>query len=223
MRVLPGFGSAGSSRSLRRTASAVGVGQTAAERERRATFPEPGRLGEPTKEEILAGAEAGCCAWCTDGRTFRNIALHWERGHGFDVHELRERLVLPKQYRFASQEYRQLKSRQAIAAGSADRLKMAPKAKTHVLGAYGRKSNAEKAKLVTREQRLDALSHVDRDNVIAATKRRWAKMNPEERAEQSKRMADMGRLGAVALNEYLKEHPEARELALARRKERHGY
>lgn len=140
------FGSAGSSRSLRRTATAVSAGGStgAAWRDKIHVLA---RLDEPSKTEVMEAARTGQCCFCTSPKTYKWIAHHFVRTHGINLDELRDRLVLPKSYPFASEEVR--------AKFSANSKRRAPemlaamragiRSNSRVLNSYGRLIQKQKA------------------------------------------------------------------------------
>lgn len=143
MRVQGSFGSAGSSRSLRRTATAVGVGQTATVMALRSPRRSPpARLDEPSVEEIRGAIRTQQCCWCKDSRTFRALSQHLTRGHGIDLQEIRDRLGLRKRTSFISEATRELYSARGRFYYDPESLKAT--SGPHRLSAYGIEANRAK-------------------------------------------------------------------------------
>ena len=98
-----GFGSAGAgNRSLRRTATRAGIGQTAKIGYLRLGAHPVTR--EPSAEEVHEGVMAGQCPYCDDTRTFKALPQHWVRAHGIDLQEVRDLLGVPKREPLCSSE-----------------------------------------------------------------------------------------------------------------------
>ena len=113
-----GFGSAGSSRSLRRTASAVGIGQTAQSYQAEKHVPDA-RLDDPKATELRQALRDGRCWWC-DREGFKSILAHISRGHNIDRFQVRRLAQLTKygvDSKVASPEYREECRQRALARG----------------------------------------------------------------------------------------------------------
>ena len=98
------FGSAGSSRSLRRTATAVGVGSTAAVARLAENQSLPQRLDTPTREEVKDSIASMACCFCRTTKTFRSLSGHWAKAHGIDVQWVRDYIGVAKDTSFISDE-----------------------------------------------------------------------------------------------------------------------
>jgi hypothetical protein len=133
-----GFGSAGSSRSLRKTMTRGGMTSSAAERDRRAVARTL-VTRDPSDEEIRAALADHVCAWCDDSRTFVSVGTHLSKGHGIDLRELRDRLVLPLGQPFASVEHRERCRQRAIDRNAVKNMHLAPPARRHQTGSYNRR------------------------------------------------------------------------------------
>ena len=146
-----GFGSAGAGNHTgRRTASPVGVGQTARERVRRIIIAEcHTREGTPTPSELMEYVHIGKCWWCgreatRDGKPFRSLSAHFQRGHGLNLQEIRDILMVPKSFTFISEE---LSEEQSIRSKkNYDPSKLINKAgRRYRLSAYGAAMNRIRA------------------------------------------------------------------------------
>lgn len=153
-RPLSGFGSAGSSRSLRRTATAAGVGQTATVSSyadiRRVR---PANLSDPTAEQLWPWVRMLECWWCQDGRVFRSLSGHWERGHNLDLQHIRDILGVNKRYAFISEQTRDLHA--ARGRANYDPTKLHNVGGPHALSEYGKEANRAKLLAIPPEQRAE--------------------------------------------------------------------
>jgi hypothetical protein len=103
IKIVHGFGRAGSSRSLRKTSTAAGFGHTA-------TVDEMGRqnyneLPEPSVEDIWRSIETGQCCFCDSPKTYVHISQHWSRLDGVDLQQVRDKLQVPKHFPLISKEH----------------------------------------------------------------------------------------------------------------------
>lgn len=143
LRPLQGFGSAGSSRSLRTTATGAGVWHTAtvmALMDTKGLLP--ARLDEPTIEELWRSIRTQQCCWCLDTRTFRSLSQHWTRGHGLVLQEIRDRLQVQKRYSFISEETKAIMA--ARGRKLYDPMHLKQKGNPRALSAYGIRIQQEK-------------------------------------------------------------------------------
>lgn len=153
MQVVGHFGSAGSSRSLRKTRLGTGVvvNTSTARRLSESRNTVDSTFVEPSVDEIRAAIESQQCCWCDDPRTFLMLGQHLARIHGIDLQEIRDLLLLPKSFGFSSPETRarfQDRSRRNWPNVAEKMAETRAKVHTRDLSAYGRsvqKSRAQKA------------------------------------------------------------------------------
>lgn len=157
-----GFGSAGSSRSLRSTWTRGGLSSTAKERERRAVKAPPIALDEPSRAEILVAIATQQCCWCDDPRTFKALGQHILKMHGVDLAELRDRLGLPQRLPFAGQAVRQHARDRAIRLNQIEKVHAAPPARHHKTTRLVLAVARERADRLTIEQRREQVSSAHR-------------------------------------------------------------
>lgn len=146
-----GFGSAGSSRSLRKTMTGAGVRSTATTgkfRSARMGKPEP--IENVSKEDIWRGIKAQHCPFCMDMRTFKSLSGHLTRGHGFDLQDLRDYLGVPKGYSFISEELAETQAERGRRLYDPEKLKQHGGPRS--LSQYGIKRQREKLLLAQARQ-----------------------------------------------------------------------
>ena len=144
MRAQGSFGSAGSSRSLRKTATRAGVGHTAtvvALKDARRS--PPARLDEPAVDEIRRAIRTQQCCWCNDTRTFRSLSQHLSKGHGIDLQDIRDRLQVRKRTPFSSEELRAVQAERGRQLYDPQKLHSIPGAPRR-MSSYGIRSNVAK-------------------------------------------------------------------------------
>jgi hypothetical protein len=144
--LLPGgYGSAGDgARSARRTSTGAGVGGTALVADLAIGRQPLPVVHDPTDEEIRRGIADQQCPWCDDSRTFRALSIHLSKGHGINLVELRDRLVLPKASVMVSRETHD--RRVEISRAQYDPSKLVTKGGPRALSAFGRASQKEKGR-----------------------------------------------------------------------------
>jgi hypothetical protein len=167
--------------------SAVGRGTTARETEHRAQKPLPGELRDLPPAEILASLDEGVCPWCDDPRTFVWVSQHLVRGHGFDLAELRDYLVVPKRRSFISGGLSDWMSRKAKRLDTRGNMARGKKPGKHHLGAsalaHNRQmaiDNREKNILILRAAQAAMTPEQRRANALKATQASMAAMTFED-------------------------------------------
>lgn len=195
-----GFGSSGAGNAgLRRTASSVGVGTSARERERRAVRLHPGV--EPTAEAWVSDAREGYCAMCCRG-PWASVMGHVVRAHGMTRVELADAAGLTLESAaavFTSQATRD-KHREN------SRSKWGPELSRKLVSGSVRVDRgprtAKGAEIVSvRVERMrEGLFRWEgsggrRDNARGARKR-WASWSPERRADEIAKRARLNREAA---------------------------
>jgi hypothetical protein len=144
MKTVGRFGQSGDgNRTGRRTMTRGGMGPTW--RASSSSGGRQARLDDPSVAEIWEAVRTQQCCWCDDPRTFRSLSGHLERGHGFNLNELRDLLLVPKNTPFAGEAYRE-KCRVRLIRQIEDGVTVrpaSPKGARHVLGAYGKANQKE--------------------------------------------------------------------------------
>lgn len=105
------------------------------------------RLDDPPVDAIWEAIRTQQCCWCSDPRTFKSLSGHLERGHGFDLNELRDLLMVPRNTPFAGEGYREkcrVRLIQQVADGITVRVG-SRKGDRHTLGAFGKESQKAKS------------------------------------------------------------------------------
>lgn len=171
MRIVNGYGSAGAgNRTGRRTASNVGIGQTAAERDRRALRAESvTREGAPQADELRRYIDAGRCWWCDrdknrEGRPWQSLSLHWQRTHGISTQAVCDILGVPKHTSFVSESLRDNQAQRAKRNYNPDKLRCGKGGKK-ALSAFGIAAN--RAKFTAVRERLGEPAFRDRMKAMA--------------------------------------------------------
>jgi hypothetical protein len=147
------FGSAGASRSLRKTATAAGSGHTATVM---ALKPNtlPVQMDEPSVEDMWRSIKLMQCCWCNDTRTFQSLSMHWTRSHGMDLQSIRDRLQVPKNYSFISDALKSVFTTRGKNFYNPDKLKCIGGSK--VMSEYGKATNLAKLAAIPSDQREEA-------------------------------------------------------------------
>ena len=149
-----GFGSAGAgNRSLRRTATAAGVGTTHAVANLQRKHIPQGRLDNPPTEDIRRSITSQQCCFCDDVRTFKSLSLHWSRGHGIDLQEIRDILGVHKAYGFVSDDLSRKMSERARRLYDPEKLKPKGGKGSRSLSKFGVQSQRKKLELIPEEDR----------------------------------------------------------------------
>jgi len=180
-----GFGSAGSSRSLRTTMTRGGLSTSAAENERRAVpAARAAVLRDPSRAELLAAIADQRCCYCDDPRTFRSLGSHLAHAHGIDTHELRDRLMLPQRLPLASEAFRQRARELAVESGRVARAQSRPASGPH------RRTRLREAMWERHAAAIAAMSPAERLEMVAAARAAYA-AQPEDKRREDKRRASL--------------------------------
>ena len=165
-----GFGSAGAgNRSLRRTATAVGVGQTATVSGLR-RYTLQARMDEPSVEDLWRSIRTQQCCYCTDNRTFRVLSQHWTRGHGIDLQDIRDRLEVPKNYSFISAETSEIHRARAKRLYNPEKLHN-PNDRPRVLSKFGMAAQRAKCEAIPEAGRIRIREKASRASAKASRAR----------------------------------------------------
>ena len=159
--VVGGFGSAGSSRSLRKTATGAGVGHTFAVLQLMGTKKVPPVVNEsPTVKELRQSLRTNQCCFCLSTKTYKSLSLHWSMGHGIDLQEIRDVLEVRKKTSFISDDLRDVFSRRGKRLYNPDRLRN--KGRPRELTAYGVKIQRAKLQIARTVQTVSGRRHIPR-------------------------------------------------------------
>lgn len=153
MRVIGGFGSAGAgNRTGRRTASAVGVGQTAKDRDYRVSrLAAPADPRDPAAGELWPYIKNNECWWCKAPKQWKALSQHLTRAHNIDLQKVRDILQVPKNYSFINDS---LKDRFAARGRKYYRPdKLHHKSRPRKLSAFGIRRNREKLAAIPEDER----------------------------------------------------------------------
>ncbi len=146
------YNAAGSSRSLRRTATRAGVGTTAAVSALHdQSSVVKGRLDMPCAAELRPWVEALECWWCKDGRVFKSLSGHWAKGHGMELQPIRDILGVQKRHSFISEGTQSLFSERGRKYYNAANLVPKP-GQRRSLSAFGYAAQKVKAQKIKRSK-----------------------------------------------------------------------
>lgn len=146
-RLIRGFASAGDgNRTGRKISTRGGLTTTSRETNRRKNRQRGAHddkiLVEIDPEEFWRFYNGGRCWFCgadanDGGKPFKALSQHFSRGHGIDLNDLRDHLLLPRNYSFISEETRKKYSDRGKRLYDPERLKQKPGTR-HEIGLYGR-------------------------------------------------------------------------------------
>ena len=155
MKTVGHFGSAGSSRSLRRTATAVAAGSSTAAVQRMKPQAANAIADFATKEEMLEAVRTGQCYLCDSPQTYRSMGQHWIHSHGINLAELRDELMLPKRFPLVTEETSARHRAHGLEVYPLVASQLRPKkGEKKELGRYGRAINRAKLQAIPRTPAL---------------------------------------------------------------------